>query len=359
MKKTLTFALFLLPFLLASQTDTTIYEIVEEAPRFPGCENLDTTDAVKIKCAETALFQFFNGNIVYPYEARQKDVQGTVVLRLVVEPDGLISNPEILRDIGGGCGEEALRVANGMNEALQKAYLKWRPGMKDGKPVRTQITLPIRFRLEEPKDYVFVDGRDTMYVVVDDSLTYRGGAGALETFLKNEMETPEKYRDSCKIGVIEMTLYAHPSGYVRVIDLADHWHLGSDFQWEAITAATATWGQWNPAKREGREVPSAIAFSMPVIPEGAGCQQVVADFEKALTLSDEGSLLFNEGKQEEGIAKLTEAIALFPENANFLYLRGQAYMGMDRTEEACADFRKIRSLVTIGLVENIYPLLCE
>lgn len=358
MKNILSTFLLLLPFILSAQTDTTIYKIVTEQPRFPGCEKLDTTIDVKNKCAERALLQFFMGNINYPFEARQKDIQGTVVLSMVVEPDGLISNPKVMRDIGGGCGDEALRVANGMNQAMRENYLRWKPGIKDGKEVRTEITVPIKFRLAEPEDYVFADGRDTMYVVLDDSVSYKGGIEALTKALKDNMKVPAGYQDSCVAGVIDMSLYVHPSGYVRVIELTDYWHMGSDYKWEAIRAATSTWGQWNPAKREGREVPASIQLSMPILPEGAQCQQVVSNFEKANLLADEGSLLFNEGKQEEGIAKITEAISLFPENANFLYLRGQAYMGMDKNDEACADFQRIREIATIGLVENILPLLC-
>ena len=64
-------------------------------PRFPGCEKLDTTLAAKAKCAEVALLTFFNRNIEYPYQARQANTQGTVVINMVVEPDGLISNPKI------------------------------------------------------------------------------------------------------------------------------------------------------------------------------------------------------------------------------------------------------------------------
>lgn len=358
MKNILTFILFLTPFFLASQTDTTVYKIVTESPRFPGCEKLDTTLAVKKACAERGLLQFFNRNIRYPYAARQKNVQGSVIISMIVEPDGLISNPKILRDIGEGCGDEAIRVANGMNEALMESYLRWTPGKIDGKPVRAEITVPIRFRLEEPKDYVFAEGRDSMYVVVDDSVSFKGGVAVLEKVLKKNFDVPENYRDSCKAGIIDMTLYVHPSGYVRVIDLTDYWHLGSDYTWEAIQAATSTWGRWNAATRKGREVPASVSFTLPILPEGEQCKQVVADFEKANLLAEEGSLFFNEGKQEEGIAKLTEAISLFPENANFLYLRGQAYLGMEKSEEACEDFRRIRAIATIGLVENILPLLC-
>jgi tetratricopeptide (TPR) repeat protein len=342
----------------AQVNDTTIYKIVEEMPRFPGCEALDTTVEVKNQCAQTALLAFFNRNIVYPLTARQENVEGTVVITFIVEKGGYISAPAVVKDIGGGCGEEALRVANGMNEALKKAQLTWTSGKKSGKPVRTQVTLPIRFKLQEPLDFVMVD-YDTVYVELDDSLQYKGGEDALNSFIQGTLQYPEKYRDSCKIGSMDLTVLVKPDGYVRVLDVADYWNLGYDFRWEAIKATTATWGNWQAATRKNREVPAAYDFTLSFTPKSAACKQKVADFEKAHTLAETGSALFNEGKKEEGIQKLNEALALFPNNANFLYLRGQAYMNMEKMAEACEDFIKVRSIVSIDLVNQLIPLVCK
>ena len=346
-------------FLFAQETDTTIYTVVQEMPRFPGCEQLDTTLQAKNQCAQTNLLLFFNQNILYPAEAREQDITGQVVINFVVEKDGMISNPKLLRDIGGGCGEEALRVADGMNGALRTANIAWQPGMKDGNPVRTRVTVPIKFRLQDPPDFILINFRDTVYTVVDDSLEYSGGHDALENYVNQKMQTPRGYQDSCKIGAMDVTLLSRPDGYVRVIDLNDYWNLGVEFQWEAIRAATATWGSWKAATRNGREVPSAYDFAINVMPEGAGCQQVITNYEKAIALADEGSRLFNESQEEEGIAKLTAAIDLFPQNANFLYMRGQAFMNMDKMEEACADFQRVRGIVSIGMVEQLTPIICK
>ena len=360
MKKFLTIIFFgMSGFLLAQDADTTIYTVVEEMPRFPGCEQLDTTLAAKNQCAQTNLLLFFNQNIIYPQEARQQDITGQVVINFVVEKDGLISNPKLLRDIGGGCGEEAIRVANGMNSALRTAGVQWKPGMKNGKPVRTQVTVPIKFRLQDPPDFILINFRDTVYTVVDDSLEYKGGHQALEKYVNDKVEIPTGYQDSCKIGTIDITVLSRPDGYVRVIDMVDYWDLGIEFQWEAIRAATSTWGNWKAATRNEREVPSAYDFTLTFMPENPYCQHVVSDYEKANKLADEGSMIYNEGQQEEGIKKLTAAINLFPQNANFLYLRGQAYMNMEKLEEACADFQRVRKIVSIDLVEQLTPLICS
>ena len=359
MKQLLTLFFTLISLTVFTQNDTTIYKVVSEMPRFPGCEQLDTTLDVKNQCAQAALLLFFNQNMVYPWGAREQDIEGTVVLSMVIEKDGYVSNPTVVRDIGGGCGEEAIRVVSGMNDALKNANLAWTPGKKDGKPVRTQVTVPIKFKLQDPPDFVIVNSRDSVYVVVDDSLKYTRGEAALDDFIKKNLKTPANYQDSCKIGTMDLTLLARPNGYVRVLDLADYWNLGWDFQWEAIRAATATWGKWQPAVRKGRQVPSSYDLTVTFLPNAAKCAQTISNYEKANAIAGEGSDLFNEGKQEEGIKKLNEALVLFPKNANFLYLRGQAYMNMNNMEKACADFLKVRELVTIDVVNQLIPVLCK
>jgi len=359
MKLLLTFFFLTISFLAFGQSeDTTVYKATEVMPRFPGCEELDTTVAAKNQCAQTALLMFFNRNIAYPEQARKENIEGTVVLSFVVEKDGYISNPLVVKDIGGGCGVEALRVASGMNQALKDANLTWMPGKNGGKTVRAQVNVPIKFKLQDPPDFVII-GYDTVYVVFDDSLTFSGGEEALIATLAGNLHYPVDYKDSCRVGAMDMTLRVDRQGYVKVIDLADYWNLGWEFQWEAIKAASATYRQWNPAVRNGKTVPSSYNISVRFTPEGAQCQQQIDSYNKANALAGEGSALFNEGKQEEGILKLSEAIELFPDNANFLYLRGQAYLNMDRKDEACADFQKVRTTVFINLVNQIIPLICK
>ncbi len=340
------------------QSDTTIYKIVEEMPRFPGCEMLDTTLEVKNQCAQTSLLYFFNKNIVYPDSARMANVEGTVVLQFVVEKDGYISHPVVLKDPGSGLGNAALFVANAMNAALKEASLTWKPGMQAGKTVRTSMVIPIKFKLQEPPDFVMVK-RDSVWVVVDDSLQFEGGRAALEKLVQSRLKTPTAFKDSCKIGTMDLTVLVDPSGWVKVLDLADYWGLGFDFQFEAISAVTGGYGKWTPASRKGRQVPSSYEMTVTFSPDAGKCAQQIGNYERANALAVEGSNLVNDGKQEEGILKLNDAIALFPNNANFLYLRGQTYMNLNKMAEACADFRKVSSLVSLEMVNQLLPLICK
>jgi protein TonB len=102
-----------------------IFTIVEDMPSFPG--------------GEQALFKYLGENTKYPSMAKDAGVQGVVYVTFVVMEDGSIESVKVLRGIGGGCDEEAVRVVKNMPS--------WSPGKQRGKPVRVQYNLPIRFIL--------------------------------------------------------------------------------------------------------------------------------------------------------------------------------------------------------------------
>jgi TonB family protein len=118
-----------------------VFKIVEEMPRFPGCEDdANLSREARSNCAAKKMLEFVYNNIRYPAQAREAAIEGTVVISFIVETDGTITEPRVLRDIGGGCGDEALRVANLMP--------RWIPGKQRGRPVRTQFNLPVRYKLD-------------------------------------------------------------------------------------------------------------------------------------------------------------------------------------------------------------------
>ena len=104
-----------------------VFQIVDEMPRFPD--------------GETKLMEYIAQNISYPQEARDKGIDGRVFIGFVVEKDGSVSNVKVLRGIGGGCDEEAVRVVSSLP--------KWKPGIMDGEPVRVSYQIPINFKLTE------------------------------------------------------------------------------------------------------------------------------------------------------------------------------------------------------------------
>jgi TonB family protein len=83
--------------------------------------------------------QYLMENLKYPAEAREMGIEGTVIVVFVINSDGSISNAEILRGIGGGCDEEALRVVQNSPD--------WKAAKQRGKVVNSRMRLPIRFKL--------------------------------------------------------------------------------------------------------------------------------------------------------------------------------------------------------------------
>ena len=102
-----------------------IFIIVESMPAFPG--------------GVEKLIEYLHNNIKYPTQAKEIGIQGKVFVSFVIEKDGSVSDIILLRGIGGGCDEEAIRVIKNMP--------KWMPGKQRNIPVRVRFTLPVSFRL--------------------------------------------------------------------------------------------------------------------------------------------------------------------------------------------------------------------
>lgn len=100
---------------------------VEQQPEFPG--------------GETEMRKFLSRNVQYPAAAQRGNISGRVVVQFVVERDGSIGATKILKSIGFGCDEEAIRVI--------KSMPKWNPGKQNGKPVRVYFNLPVTYTLQD------------------------------------------------------------------------------------------------------------------------------------------------------------------------------------------------------------------
>ncbi len=119
--------LVLLPLAGWGQTgkDETVFWRVEEPPQFFG--------------GEDSLARYVKHHLKYPAAAREAKITGLVHVKFIIESDGQVTHAEIVRSLGYGCDEEALRVVSGLP--------KWKPGRQSGKAMRVQQFLPIRFSL--------------------------------------------------------------------------------------------------------------------------------------------------------------------------------------------------------------------
>lgn len=112
------------PIVEADSTEEVLIE-AEQMPSFIG--------------GEDSLYSFLRQRLVYPQLAKENGIEGKVIVRFIVEKNGKLTNIEILRKMGWGCDEEAIRIL--------KLSPNWIPGKMNGKAVRVIYTLPITFRL--------------------------------------------------------------------------------------------------------------------------------------------------------------------------------------------------------------------
>ena len=140
-------------FKLTDKEKVASYKVVEEMPRFPGCE--DEPSAEKLKsCSNRALFQFIYNNIKYPKDASKANVEGTAVASFIINKMGKLENIRITRSVYPSIDEEVIRVVHLMNDMEEN----WIPGKQDGKAVNVDFSLPVKFMLtseettSEPKE---------------------------------------------------------------------------------------------------------------------------------------------------------------------------------------------------------------
>ncbi|RMG19635.1 MAG: energy transducer TonB [Bacteroidetes bacterium] len=101
-------------------------QIADKMPQFPG--------------GNTAMYAYLNRRLQYPQVAKDYGVEGRVFVQFVVEPDGSLSNVKVVRGIGYGCDQEALRIV--------KKMPRWIPGEHQGVKAPVIYTIHVQFNLK-------------------------------------------------------------------------------------------------------------------------------------------------------------------------------------------------------------------
>jgi tetratricopeptide (TPR) repeat protein len=337
-----------------TQNDTTIYQVTEKRPSFPGCDWAWFSEQQKDSCRQYAMADFLKSMLRYPNIARDSNISGRVVVQFVVEQNGALTHLKLLKDIGGGCGEEALRIVKLMNDL----GIRWIPGQMNGKAVRSYFSLPVNFKLQEDPGYTIVDGYP-VYYLLDSPLKYKDGDEALSAFLQKHLQTPKELNDSCKAGVIQAEVLVAPNGMIKALQLDDFSALGFDAQFEAIQAVSKTMGQWEYATYKGKAVPTSYNVRLIFKPTAAKCKAENELFEKAYSKINEAIAHSDKKEYEPSIAKLSEAIRIFPSNMEPHYLRGLIFMNQKKNNEACEDLSKVKNKMNVNWLDNILPLICR
>lgn len=122
-----------------SKSDNEVFTIVENGPEYPG--------------GLQEFYKYIGENVTYPLEARQKNIEGRVYVQFVVDTDGTMTDLAVLKGIGSGCDEEAIRVISSAG--------KWIPGEQRGKKVKVRMVLPVQFLLNEDKNIIVIEEVET------------------------------------------------------------------------------------------------------------------------------------------------------------------------------------------------------
>ena len=236
-----------------------VFEVVEIMPEFPDG-------------GMSGLMQFLSKNIQYPINAQKNHTQGRVTVQFVVNKDGSISEPKIIRGVDPDLDGEAIRVISLMP--------KWKPGMQKGQPVRVKYTVPVMFRLSDdgqkeeykpiPKiDETVVVGyaskqapaeEEPVFEVVENMPEFAGGMGGLMQYLSKNIKYPVEAQKAGIQGRVIMQVIIDKNGNVtnpKVTQPVDPL-----LDTEAIRV-TASMPKWKPGTQRG--MPVNVKYTFPIV----------------------------------------------------------------------------------------------
>jgi len=205
-----------------------VFTVVEQNPEFPG--------------GMSELGRYLGRAIKYPAAAQRANVQGKVFVQFVVGEDGDIRDPRIMKGIGFGCDEEALRVTLNMPN--------WKPGRQNGKAVAVQYNLPIAFVLEK-KSVALSNG--------DKNPEFPGGMAALQQYIASNLKFPEAARRAHVEGIVITGFTVAKDGAIKDVVIVKGIGFGCDA--EAIKLITKM-PNWAPATKNGEAVDAK--FNLPI-----------------------------------------------------------------------------------------------
>lgn len=116
-----------------------IFTIVERMPAFKGCEN-ESSEEKRTSCTYNKIQEYLSRTVVYPPMAKDNGITGTVYVTFVIDHNGKVKDARVLRGVGSGLDEEAIRAV--------KAMPNWSAGQQRGKAVQVQYNLPVKFTLK-------------------------------------------------------------------------------------------------------------------------------------------------------------------------------------------------------------------
>ncbi len=251
-----------------------VFRIVEEMPRYPGCENMKGNIAEKKKCADEKMMDFLYSNLKYPEQAKANGTQGTTVISFIIEEDGRVTSHKILKKVKDGCSEEALR--------LVKMFPRWIPGKQQKRPVRVQFTIPISFALPKeekpmpapaPKEEKISNEKMEIFSVVEEMPRFPGcedisgdeqqkkqcANRKMLEYLYSKIKYPQEARANGTQGLVVIRFVVEKDGSIQEIDILRD---PGDGCGEEAKRIIQTFPRWIPGKMRGK--PVRVYYNLPV-----------------------------------------------------------------------------------------------
>lgn len=247
--------------LIAAKSSSQIKEVVEEMPAPVNNLQLDIVQRIK-----------------YPEKARKNKVEGKVFVQFVVKKDGSVDNIIVLKGIGAGCDEEAVR-------AVQE--IRWHPGKEQGKAVDVRMVLPVTFALSDEKRAELMKNSDermlsleqhttniyelqtpsadnqTIYRVVDEQPEPKGGIPELMRYMGENIRYPEEARKKGIEGKVFVQFVVNQDGSIGNVQVLKGIGHGCDEEAARVVKAMPA---WKPGVQKGEPVnvqmTIPIAFSL-------------------------------------------------------------------------------------------------
>lgn len=191
------------------------------------------------------MHKYLNDSIRYPEEAVKAGIQGTVFIAFVVEKDGRITNAQVLRGIGGGCDEAAVRAV--------KQMPTWIPGEHKGQTVRVRYTLPVKFTLP-------VSSSPTKsYSPVEEMPLFPGGEEALVAFIQANLRYPNQLLTEKIAGTVLARFSITEDGIPQDPKVIRGVHPLLD---EEALRLIRIMPPWTPGKQYGK--PVRVLYTLPI-----------------------------------------------------------------------------------------------
>ena len=248
------FAMLLLSFCIKNanaQDDNTVYNFTstDTPPSYPG--------------GMANFYKFLGENIKYPKAAKDENVQGNVFVSFTVEKDGTIEDVKVVKELGAGTDEEAVRVL--------KLSKRWNAGLMNGKPVRVKYNLPIRFNIPGKKPSnpkmataapATVSPTDTTvfsFISVKNPPKHPNGMPAFYNFLAQNIKYPKEAKENKIEGHVFMSFVVEKDGSLSDIKVDRKLGYGTDE--EAVRVLKLS-EKWTPGTVN--EIPIRVKYNIPI-----------------------------------------------------------------------------------------------